>query len=556
MWLALPAWRAGLLIAVCCLAVYGPGLVLLPTIDRDEARFAQASRQMLEAVVRTEAQRDPDLHSGGAVVPMVGGRERINKPPMIYWLQAASAGALTLGQPARDAIWMYRVPSLVAAIVAVLSLWRMGCLRLGPRIGLLAGLMLAASPLFAWEARQARSDMVLVAATTVAMAALWSLFDGKGRHWYTPLVLWLAVTIGVLTKGPVILLVVLSAAIAASLAARRWRWLVRTQPWIGVVLIAATLGPWLFAVGERVGHAELWERIRSETLGRSLEPAEGHWGPPGYHLVLTAVLFWPGAALAGREFFGSVVRLFTGATGRRKPRLNLAMLAAWLIPTWVVMELISTKLPHYVLPLYPALALLSARAVVTTHRTGLDASADRGLAIGIGLWRWLGVAVFVGVPVAFAVLLHWLWWPIALVMLLAVGLPPMNPFKIGWLCAHERALVAASAFALLVPIGLALSPKIHLAQQLERTLGKPMPQHLAAVGYHEDSLVFATRGTLARLSNDDVEAFIRAHPDATLITPADSPIVGTRTIGEVEGFNYSKGRHQSLLVVRPGGETR
>ncbi len=556
MWLALPAWRAGLLIAVCCLAVYGPGLVLLPTIDRDEARFAQASRQMLESVVVPEAQRDPDLHSGGAVVPMVGGRERINKPPMIYWLQAASAGTLTLGEPARDAIWMYRVPSLIAAILAVLSLWRMGCLRLGPRIGLLAALVLASSPLFAWEACQARSDMVLVAATTVAMAALWSLFDGRGRRWHTPLVLWLAVTVGVLTKGPVILLVVLSAAITVSLATRRWKWLARTQPWIGVLLIAATLGPWLFAVGEHVGHAEFWERIRSETLGRSLEPAEGHWGPPGYHLVLSAVLFWPGAALAGREILGSIARLFSGATGRRTPRPGLAMLAAWLIPTWLVMELISTKLPHYVLPLYPALALLSARAVVVAHRTGLSAPADRVLALGISVWRWLGLAVLVGVPVAFAVLLHWLWWPIALVMFLAVGLPPINPFKIGWLCAHEKAMVAAGAFALLVPVGIALSPKIHLTQQIVRALGARTPSHVGAVGYHEDSLVFATRGTLARLASSDAEAFLLAHPAATLIVPADTPVAKGTVIGAVEGFNYSKGKHQSLLIVRSEGEPR
>ena len=126
------------MLVACCLAVYGPGMLLLPVIDRDEARFAQASRQMFEAVALPESERDVTLHSGGAVVPMVGGRERINKPPMIYWLQAGSAAVFSRGQPSADAVWMYRVPSLIAAIITLLTVWRAVAMRFGPRAALLA----------------------------------------------------------------------------------------------------------------------------------------------------------------------------------------------------------------------------------------------------------------------------------------------------------------------------------------------------------------------------------------------------------------------------------
>src|SRR3954469_22250603 len=101
------SWMGGGLLVILCFAVYLPGLSAWPCVDRDEARFAQASRQMMES-------RD-------FVVPRVQGRVRLNKPPLIYWLQ--SAVARVLAGDGLDAIWMYRVPSLLAAIAAVLATW-------------------------------------------------------------------------------------------------------------------------------------------------------------------------------------------------------------------------------------------------------------------------------------------------------------------------------------------------------------------------------------------------------------------------------------------------
>src|SRR5262245_34300071 len=112
------SWPGGLLLVVLCLAVYLPGFAALSCVDRDEARIAQARRQLAE--------------SGDYVVPRVQGRVRLNKPPLIYWLQSTAARALTRGETWRDAIWMYRVPSLLAAIVAALATWRMG-LSMGRR---------------------------------------------------------------------------------------------------------------------------------------------------------------------------------------------------------------------------------------------------------------------------------------------------------------------------------------------------------------------------------------------------------------------------------------
>ncbi|MFO0492909.1 MAG: ArnT family glycosyltransferase, partial [bacterium] len=88
------SWRTGgLALVLLCLIVYLPGLTSIPPVDRDECRFAQASRQMFESAtlpaerqdVRTDAHARPlGQHAGGWVVPMVQDRPRLNKPPLVY----------------------------------------------------------------------------------------------------------------------------------------------------------------------------------------------------------------------------------------------------------------------------------------------------------------------------------------------------------------------------------------------------------------------------------------------------------------------------------------
>ncbi|MBK7404895.1 MAG: glycosyltransferase family 39 protein [Phycisphaerales bacterium] len=214
----------GLALVLLCCTVYLPGFFSIPPVDRDESRFAQASRQMFESVALPETQRDPVLHSGGLAVPMLAGKARLNKPPLIYWLQAASAAACTGGDPLEDAIWMYRIPSLLAGIVTILATWRIGVSMFDPRAAWLGAALLAVAPVFVWEAHQARADMVMVACTTLATGQLWKIWHARGQvsgrtgSLPTPslrlsvsssLCLWLPTTLGILTKGPITPMVLL-----------------------------------------------------------------------------------------------------------------------------------------------------------------------------------------------------------------------------------------------------------------------------------------------------------------------------------------------------------
>src|ERR1700680_3656097 len=99
----LVGWRPYALLTALCLLLYLPGIAAIPPLDRDEARFAQATRQMLE--------------SGDFLRIRFQDEARNKKPAGIYWLQAAAVSAFS--NPAATAIWPYRLPSLLGGGAAV-----------------------------------------------------------------------------------------------------------------------------------------------------------------------------------------------------------------------------------------------------------------------------------------------------------------------------------------------------------------------------------------------------------------------------------------------------
>ncbi|MEO1512989.1 MAG: glycosyltransferase family 39 protein, partial [Planctomycetota bacterium] len=256
----------GLALAVLALVVYLPGALSMPPVDRDESRFAQASRQMFESVALPEDQRDEKRHSGGVVVPRVQDRDRLNKPPLIYWVQAMSAAVLTGGEPLDDAIWMYRVPSVLCAVLAVLFTWRLGLVLFDPRAAWLGAALLAVCPIMVWEAGQARADSLLLACTTGALWAMARVLTSKQGGALAALLFWVALALASLAKFPVPLMVAGLALIAWIIATREVGSLARLRPVTGLIVFAAMTLPWVFAVGDRIGWDVMLESLSNETL--------------------------------------------------------------------------------------------------------------------------------------------------------------------------------------------------------------------------------------------------------------------------------------------------
>ncbi len=270
--------RSALIVCLLAACAYLVGIAAVPVTDRDEPRFAQASRQM------AESERLADW-----VIPRVGDEIRLKKPPLIYWVQAPTVLAITGGDPSRDAIWMYRLPSAIAALCAgLLTLW-LGRSMFGGHVGLLAACMLVVSPVLAVDAHMARADELLLGTTTLAMCALWRLWrmhrlDPNARGGLpigSVALLWIAVGLGILAKGPITPFVAATCAIGCAAARREWRFIWRLRPFFGLAVLAAMATPWIWLAIREVGWETLEAAFEKEVLLRAREGAEGHGIPPG-----------------------------------------------------------------------------------------------------------------------------------------------------------------------------------------------------------------------------------------------------------------------------------
>jgi 4-amino-4-deoxy-L-arabinose transferase-like glycosyltransferase len=545
----------GLALVLLCLVVLVPGLFVLPPIDRDEARFAQASRQMWT--------------TSDWVVPMVQDRPRLNKPPLTYWLQGLTAKALSSGDPARDAIWMYRLPGAFAMMLSVLCTWRLGLRLMDPRAAWLGAAMLACSPLIVIDAHQARSDQLLLCSVVLTQCCMWKSMHTRGGRsmWGWTIATGLACGLGILAKGPITPMIGLLTLVMFVIFRREPR-----PTWRGVMLVGVGLTiamlcilPWALLVGQRVGWEKYLAILSDETLGRSVEPKEGHWGPPGYHLALLVGLFFPGSLLAGAAVIAAVREGFH-RTARWMGRPAVLYLLAWLIPAWLLFELIGTKLPHYVMPMYPALALLTARATLRASRGVMESARGVLARVGFVIWGVVGVALFAGVPIG---LLLWRATPdlgpgisaLAWVGGIGAGVLVLCATVAAMLQRPIRALLLAGigsllSLAITLQVLVPAASQLWVASQMAREVQRVDPQHLrplAAFEYHEDSLIFLTHGAVDRVATQDRHAWLEKHlheqPLVILPEGSVSEFPYLRPLARLDGFNYSRGRGVRLVLA-------
>lgn len=588
------------MLVLLCVTVYGPGLFSIPVIDRDEARFAQASRQMVESVLLGADEQDPALHGGGLAVPMVGGKARLNKPPLVYYVQGASVAVFTGLREAAggvgggggggggidDAIWMYRVPGVLCAMLSVILTWRLGLRLFDPRAALLGAALLAICPLMVMDAHMARADQVLLVTVLLTQTMLFDAWRRIEREGSIGLVrgmlLWAGVGLGVMAKGPIAPMVfgLTAAALAFGVGSRRdgrvggWAFLWKLRPVSGVVVVALLVGPWVFAVGERVGWDVYVRVVVDETLGRVGEAKEGHFGPPGYHTVLSAVLLWPGSLLTLAAFARAWRRGGLWRRGKAGPARGFRdaerFLLAWIVPSWIVFELVLTKLPHYTMPMYPALALLSARGVLGLR--SLPGLNGRGMKLGVRVWGVIGVVLAAGIVVVIARdmrTMPWYVWlvyvPLAMSAMVAFSAFHVERTRNG----HVQLLYDGMRAMVTIAIVLFLFalPNAGSLWNTERIMGEVRqidPQGgraLASVWYHEDSLVFETRGRVAKIGREEIDAWLVANPDGLVVMPSawvsETPGVraltagwtGEGACGTRPGYNYSNGRRVDLTIV-------
>jgi len=534
--------RAPLVAALVALLASLPTLFTLPAMDRDEARFAEASAQMLESRDFTDI--------------LFQDTPRYKKPVGVYWLQALSVAALS--SPEARQVWAYRVPSVLGAMLAAAACAWGALAFLEPPLAAMAGVLMASTTVLAAEATLATTDAALCGTVTLAMAAMARTYlERRGGPpvgpWPRPL-FWAALGASILLKGPIGPMVVGLAAAALSLWDRDGRWLARLGWDWGLIILAAMVLPWALAITVATDGGFWGVAVGGDLAPKLFGGQEGHGAPPGYFLLLSPILLFPAVLLLPAG-------LVAAWRARAEPGVRFAI--CWLAPAWIVFELVPTKLPHYTLPAFGALAWLMAAALrvplgAWPRRVGLALLA--AVALGLAVAGAVAAAMFGG-PWS------WVWAALAAALLAAAAIAG------GVLILRRRAGLAA-----LVGCGLgllahdaiagALAPSLgqiwlsaRVAQALDRaTNGKPDENGPVAVaGYGEPSLVFAL-GAPTELgeASDAAEAIDEGRPAVVerAAEPAfESSLAGlhdkARAVGEVDGLDYSTGHRQWLRLYLP-----
>ena len=526
--------RPRLLLLGFCLLLWLPGLFTLPPTDRDESRFAQASKQMIET---------------GDYVRIMNGTEARNRKPIgIDWLQAPFAlAAQALHLAAQNPIWPYRLPSLLGGIVAVLATYEIGRSLGDSRAALVAAAMLAASVILVVETHLAKTDAALLGATTVAMAVLVRAFLGHTVSRGQAAIFWIALGVGILLKGPITPMVAGLAALSLVVVERRARWLLALRPRPGVVLMLLVVLPWFVAIGLAT-HGAFFRDALGGDLGRKLASGDdAHGAPPGTHLLLLPLLAFPATV---------PVLLSLPRWWRDRREAATAVLLAWVVPSWIVFEAVPTKLPHYTLPLLPAVFLLAARALrhgrpgrfwtgvsvagaaLATVILGLGAAA---LPPAVHAEAWLGVPALLA-----AVLVGWLALRPERPGLALAAMPLFTLALLGWELPN------------VTPLWIA--PRVEQALRESGLAG----QTLVSVGFHEPSLMFlAGTATLLAPSGDaGADEVAAGHANAALVSDRDDQAfqaeaarhgLSLAAVTTISGFNYSRGRSTVLTLYRLAG---
>ena len=300
----------------------------LGVIDRDEARFAQASKQMLT--------------SGDYITPRF--MDECGQKSLLEFTGFSLSLLISLGRRISPATvsqpsGVSDQPFLVFRFSR--TLWPSST---GPAQGLIAVLLLASSPLVIAEAHLAKTDSVLLAILLAQQWMLWRIYKDRlnedARSPWLPF--WACLSVGILVKGPIGPLLVLTSCVVLCGLDRNIGWLKQLQLFKGLFVTCCLVLPWAIAVSTATDGAFLESAIKGDFLSKVQSAQETHGAPPGTYLALLGLLFWPGLAFVGR-IAGLGRQLIAGDAAR--------FCLAWFAGYWLVIEFVRPNYPIIFCPL-------------------------------------------------------------------------------------------------------------------------------------------------------------------------------------------------------------
>lgn len=527
-----------LILTIFGLTVFASGLFQLPVTDRDEALFAQASKQMLES------------HNFGKI--QVQNKARHLKPPGIYWLQAISAHFL--GTAKHLSIGLFRIPSALGAFLSIILLF-LGVKRLmNETAAFIGSMLLAACSLLIIEAHIATTDAMLLATMVIMQIGLMQIYwhhrEQNTTTLYGCILFWFGMALGVLIKG-ITPLVGFATLFFLMLIDKDKSLLKKTKPLFGILFLILFNLTWLIPFSIYGKSNFLWDMIHSDVLPKLTSGQQSHGAWPGYFLLLFPIMFWPGSLF--------IVKGIAHAW-RNKTNTLERFLIAWILPCWIIFALIPTKLPQYVLPVYPAISLLIAIGIKQQIKNKWRC-AECGMRF---IWGIYSTALLVFLYLVPHLLREPYFWIqiLCLIILLAITIAGIllynHPRKVLIVFFAGTLLLYPLLFGFFLPPikNLWLSRKIaNYIQNLPKnsiTDKKP----LLITKYHEPSLIFLLGTNKVKFANDKnwLIQQIKQHTNNIIILDQLTYQEFTNQLSlpikkTITGFNYNGGRWIKLYVI-------
>ena len=515
-------------------------------IDRDEARFAQASKQMVQTADIVTVKFQDEL--------------RAKKPIGIYWLQSASA--VLFGT---EEISSYRFPSLLGYIFSiVLSYWFVKSLWSDSRHlqQVVSASLLATSFIVLAEGHLAKTDSILLSLVLAQQFSLWLCYKNRlkqnaipAKRWF-----WVFMAMAILVKGPIAPLLAFITLIGLIVIDKDWHWLKQLHFLQGLIIVSIICLPWVLAVSFATDGVFLSKAFQQDLFPKLTSGHESHGAPPGTYLATILLFIFPASI-----FIGSLFR--TNSQFWRSDASKFCLV--WFSGYWLVLELIPTKLPHYIIPVLPSLTMLIGRTIfipisdikwrrmceiVIFILAGL-----MGLSIILaGLWGSAKLGAENGASAFFFALFC---------SLLIIGI---YFFSYKWIKNNEIWVSLRGQFVFLTCVlGISFNciffsgiignlKTVHVASLIEEKV-QQLPVNakiIALAGYHEPSAIFKLGEDTLLLSADEAAMLLAEAPEALIIvesrhlaqfkSAAEKLEVAFYPVSQIEGFNISRGQFIEL----------
>ena len=540
-----------------------PGQASIAPMDRDEARFAQSSKQMLT--------------SGDYITPRFQQDLRAKKPVGIYWMQSFSASLF-----GADHIASYRLPSIIGGLLAVAAVTILASFFLTPTQTILSGVLLACSLVMVVESHLAKTDAMLTALIIIQQSILWRILNIARSGVYVSgkysVGFWGVMALAILVKGPIAPLIAAFTVLTILAVERRLDLFKPLRPVLGLVILTSLVMPWVLMVTSATDGAFLNIAIKGDLVNKLQSGQESHGAPPLTYLLLVMITFWPASLFLARGI--TVIK----ATWRDP---NILFCLGWVVPFWVLLELTPTKLPHYNLPLFAAMAIVSSIGAFAalpdgkpkTEQPNPKADALTKAKIwwqsvslsrtAVMAWEYLFMAVgpLLGIVVLYAATFadgSRAMAGLALFSSIIVSLGAFWWHRGGGILAIGIIITAAIGFHMALMGGVMPSlEKIRVSPRLHVEINNlpEKPDVIIAAGYHEPSLVFI-QGTdtllfppvdaaLALAEADGGLALIERRAEDDFKKTAALIGLDLDLLSTVTGYNISRGQNLRIHLYRP-----